>query len=117
MNPSSHHSGGVHAIVVGIVIGAFISEDGAIITAATLAASSVLDIRLASLSAFAGLWIGDLAVYALARSTAPAIRRHRWFQPWFSKTISAGSSNTRKKGRWRLAVSRFFPGTRLPACI
>src|SRR5215470_8581794 len=117
MNPSSHYSGGVHAIVVGIVIGAFISEDGAIITAAALAASSVLDARLAFLSAFVGLWIGDLGVYAVTRWTAPAIRRHGWFQPWFAKTISVESSRTRRKGRWRLALSRFLPGTRLPAYI
>jgi len=117
MNPSSYHSGGVHAIVVGIVIGAFISEDGAIITAAALAASSVLDARLAFLSAFVGLWIGDLGVYAVTRWTAPAIRRHGWFQPWFAKTISVESSRTRRKGRWRLALSRFLPGTRLPAYI
>src|SRR5215472_8137798 len=117
MNPSSYPSGGVPAIVVGIVLGAFVSEDGATITAAALAATSVLDVRLAFLSAFAGLWIGDLGVYALARWTSPAIRRHRWFQPWFAKTTSAESSRARRKGRWRLALSRFLPGTRLPAYI
>lgn len=117
MNPSSYQSGGVPAIVVAIVIGAFISEDGATITAAALAASSMLDVRMAFLSAFAGLWIGDLGVYALARWTSPAIRRHRWFQPWFAKTTSAESSRDRRKGRWRLALSRFLPGTRLPAYI
>ena len=117
MNPSSYHSGGVPAIVVGIVIGAFISEDGATITAAALAASSMLDVRLAFLSAFAGLWIGDLGVYAVARWTSPAIRGHRWSQPWFAKTTSSESSRDRSKGRWRLALSRFLPGTRLPAYI
>ena len=117
MNPSSYQSGGMPAIVVAIVIGAFVSEDGATITAAALAASSVLDVRLAFLSAFAGLWIGDLGVYALARWTTPAIRRHRWLQPWFARTTSAQSSRNIRKGRWRLAVSRFLPGTRLPAYI
>ena len=117
MNPSSYQSGCLPAIVVAIVIGAFISEDGATITAAAMAASGLLDIRLAFLSAFAGLWIGDLGVYAVARWTAPAIRRHRWFQTWFAKTTSAESSSNRRKGRWRLAISRFLPGTRLPACI
>jgi len=117
MNCSSYQSGGVSAIVAAIVLGAFVSEDGTTITAAALAAASVLDVRLAFLSAFAGLWIGDLGVYALARWTSPAIRRHRWFQPWFAKTTSAESSRARRKGRWRLALSRFLPGTRLPAYI
>src|SRR5215471_10997950 len=116
MNPSSYHSGGVPVIVVGIVIGAFISEDGATITAAALAASSMLDVRLAFLSAFAGVWIGDLGAYVLARWTSPAIRRH-WSQPWFAKTTSSESSRDRRKGRRRLALSRFLPGTRLPAYI
>ena len=44
-------SGNVIALVAAIVLGAFVSEDGATITAATLAASSVLDLRLAFLSA------------------------------------------------------------------
>ena len=117
MNPSSYQSAGVPAIVAAIVIGAFVSEDGATITAAALAASGVLDVRLAFFSAFAGLWLGDLGVYALARWTTPAIRRHRWFQPWFVKTTSSESARDRGKGRWRLAVSRFLPGTRLLAYI
>src|SRR5215472_12850897 len=117
MNPSSYQSGGVPAIALAIVIGTFISEDGATVTAAALAASSVLDVRLAFLSAFAGVWIGDLGVYVVARWTAPAIRRLRWFQSWLAKTTSAESSRTGRKGHWRLAMSRFLPGTRLPACI
>ena len=65
--PTIHHGSAI-ALIVTIVLGAFISEDGATITAATLAASSVLDFRLAFLSAFAGLWGGELGVYALTRN-------------------------------------------------
>src|SRR6266403_6307822 len=79
------HGGSVIALIVAIVLGALISEDGATITAATLAASSVLDFRLAFLSAFAGLWGGDLGVYALTRSIGPRITQHRWFAGWFTK--------------------------------
>jgi membrane protein DedA with SNARE-associated domain len=117
MNPLAYQGGGVLAIAAAIVFGAFVSEDGATVTAATLAASSVLDVRLAFLSAFAGLWIGDLGVYAVARWTGPPIRRHRWFLPWLEKTASTESSRNKRKGRLSLAVSRFLPGTRLPAYI
>src|SRR5215469_8169641 len=117
MNFFPYQSGGVLAAAIAIALGAFVSEDGATVTAATLAASSVLDVRLAFLSAFAGLWIGDMGVYAVARWTSPAIRGHRWSQPWFAKTTSSESSRDRSKGRWRLALSRFLPGTRLPAYI
>ena len=109
--------GGVLALAMAIVLGAFVSEDGATVTAATLAASSVLDGRLAFLSAFAGLWIGDLGVYAMARWAGPAIRRHRWLQAWFAKTQNRDSSANQAKTQWSLALSRFLPGTRLPAYI
>ena len=55
----------------GIIAATFISEDGATVTAATLAASSLLDARLAFVSAFSGLWVGDLGVYAIARYLRP----------------------------------------------
>src|SRR5713101_7393984 len=111
------HDGSAIALIVAIVLGALISEDGATITAATLAASSVLDFRLAFLSAFAGLWGGDLGVYALTRSIGPRIMQHRWFAGWFAKGKTRTSNPRENDGQLSLALSRFFPGTRLPAYI
>lgn len=105
------------ALAVAIVLGAFVSEDGATITAATLAASGVLDMRLAFLSAFVGLWVGDLGVYALARRTGQAIRQHRWFKAWLAKSTNEEPPSTQKESQWSLGLSRFLPGTRLPAYI
>src|SRR6266699_2707044 len=99
------HDGSAIALIVAIVLGALISEDGATITAATLAASSVLDFRLAFLSAFAGLCIG------------PRITQHRWFAGWFAKGKTRTTNPRRNDGQLSLALSRFFPGTRLPAYI
>jgi membrane protein DedA with SNARE-associated domain len=117
MTFSSCQSGSVPALALAIALGAFVSEDGATITAATLAASSVLDVRLAFLSAFAGLWVGDLGVYALAHRTGPTIRQHPWFKAWFAKTTNEERPSNQKEGRWSLGLSRFLPGTRLPAYI
>jgi membrane protein DedA with SNARE-associated domain len=117
MNFSPYQSEGVLAQAIAIVLGAFVSEDGATVTAATLAASSVLDVRIAFLSAFAGLWIGDLGVYAVSRWTGPAIRQNRLLGSWFARTRSNGASPNRRKMQWSLALSRFLPGTRLPAYI
>ncbi len=117
MNMPTLHGGSVIALIAAIVLGAFVSEDGATITAATLAASSVLDFRLAFLSAFAGLWGGDLGVYALTRSIGPQITQHRWFAGWFAKGKTRASNPRRNDGQLSLALSRFFPGTRLPAYI
>src|SRR6266568_3474799 len=114
--PTIHHGSAI-ALIATIVLGAFISEDGATITAATLAASSVLDFRLAFLSAFAGLWGGDLAVYALTRRIGPRIMQHRWFAGWFPKEKTRKSNPSGSNGLLSLALSRFFPGTRLPAYV
>jgi len=108
---------GVFALAAGIVLGAFVSEDGATITAATLAASCMLDARLAFFSAFVGLWVGDLGIYALARQTAPAIRQHPWFKGWFAKSAVEISHDDQPTEHFRLALSRFVPGTRMPAYI
>src|SRR6266446_3657833 len=114
--PTIHHGSAI-ALIVTIVLGAFISEDGATITAATLAASSVLDFRLAFLSAFVGLWGGDLGVYALMRGIGPRIMQHRWFAGWFRKEKTFKGNPTGSNGQLTLALSRFLPGTRLPAYI
>src|SRR5271165_194591 len=95
-------------LTAGIVGGAFLSDDGATITAATLAATCLLNAKMAFLSAFAGLWVGDLGVYALARHIGPPIRTHRWF----SRLFRGEQPETPSSGVWSLAASRFFPGTR-----
>jgi len=114
--PTIHHGSAI-ALIVAIILGAFISEDGATITAATLAASSALDFRLAFLSAFAGLWGGDLGVYALTRRIGPRIMQHRWFAGWFPKERAGTSDPFGSNRQLSLALSRFFPGMRLPAYI
>ena len=96
------------------MLGAFVSEDGATLTAATLTATATLDPTVAFVSAFAGLWLGDLGVYALARLGGPALLHRQWFQKWFAAPVPASAVND---GRLGLAVSRFFPGTRLPAYL
>ncbi len=114
---SSMNEYGALFLMATIIFGAFLSEDGATITAATLAASKLLDPRLAFVSAFAGLWAGDLGMYALARSVGPSLVRHPWFAGWFSKHGSNEGVRAQGEGQLALAVSRFFPGTRLPAYL
>jgi membrane protein DedA with SNARE-associated domain len=108
---------GALLFMTGIVFGAFISEDGATVTAASLAASNLLDPRLAFFSAFAGLWVGDLGVYALARSIGPSLDRHRWLSGWISQQSLKQGVQALSAGQLDLAVSRFVPGTRLPAYL
>jgi len=100
-------------LAAGILGGAFLSEDAATITAATLAATCVLTAKMAFLSAFAGLWVGDLGVYVLARHIGPPIRSHRWF----SRLFRGEQREAPSSGAWSLALSRFFPGTRMPSYL
>src|SRR5579883_3405817 len=114
--PISMHGEGSLALAFAIMLGAFVSEDGATITAATLTATATLDPKIAFFSAFAGLWFGDLGVYALARLGGPALLRREWFQKWFAAPVSDSAISV-NDGRLGLAVTRFFPGTRLPAYL
>src|SRR5690242_2126088 len=114
MNFLAIHFGTSFVAALAIVAGAFVSEDAATITAATLAAASVLDARLSFLSAVAGLWVGDLGVYGAARLWKEKAAKRRWFSQ------AAGSLKGdafAAPSHWPLALSRFFPGTRLPAYI
>ncbi len=117
MSMTPVHGGGAIALAIAIVLGAFASEDGATITAATFAASSLLDFRLAFLSAFVGLWAGDLGIYALTRRIGPPIVQHRWFRRWLTKVKCEASDPKGNAGQLSLALSRFFPGMRLPAYV
>src|SRR5689334_11769924 len=103
-------------LVLGIMLASLASEDGATFAAAALAASGTLDVRFAFLGAFAGLWLGDFGVYFAARFAGSAIRGESWLSRWLAKHRLATSASNDRQG-WALAISRFFPGTRLPAYI
>ena len=107
---------GAPILMLGIVLASLLSEDGATFSAAALAVSGMLDIRLAFLSAFAGLWIGDWGVYFAARFASSAVRKEGRLARWLAKHRPAPIGATERQG-WVLGISRFFPGTRLPAYI
>ncbi len=103
-------------LMLGIVLASLLSEDGATFAAAALAASGMLDIRLAFLSAFTGLWAGDLGVYFAARYASSAARRQGRLTRWLARHRPNHRDGNGRHG-WALGISRFFPGTRLPAYI
>src|SRR4051812_9889638 len=85
-------------LAAGIVVGALISEDAATISAASLAASGTLDARVAFISAFGGVWFGDIALYAIARWCRGAWEHSRWKRALTVK--SAGRWTTDFVRRW-----------------
>ncbi len=101
-------------VALSIIGAAFISEDAATITAATLAATMSVDVAVSFVSAVAGLWIGDLGVYAVARWGRESWRKQTWYR---RATSRFSFQEVTAPAMGSLAFSRFLPGSRLPAYI
>ena len=105
-------------VIAGIVLSAFVSEDGAIFGAAALASSMVLNLPSAALSAFLGLWISDFGVYGAVRMVreklSPGSKSAQWLE---TRLVKSGGNHPQRRGQLALAFSRLVPGTRLPAYV
>src|SRR5271165_7154198 len=96
-------------LVLGIVAAGFLSEDGATIAGATLAASKMLDPGLAFLGVFVGLWTGDFGVYTAARTAGTLLQKHPRLFGWLSSKVHLDAG--RRVGQQSvvaLGVSRFL---------
>lgn len=101
-----------------IGLSTWVQEDIPTFSAALLAAAGAMPPGLAFAACFLGIWLGDLALYGLARSmgrpllsTALGRRlvspgRVKQCEEWFSK-----------RGTGLLVLSRLVPGTRLPTYL
>src|SRR5262245_43294434 len=104
-----------HGLILGfgIILAAFVSEDGAIFTAAALAANMALDLSSALMFAFLGLWISDLGVYATVRIVRERVTEDSGVGKWLSRRFTSSRMEIAQgSDRIGLALSRFFPGTR-----
>jgi membrane protein DedA with SNARE-associated domain len=100
-----------------IALGALISEDASTLSAAYLAAGGNLNLPLAFASAFLGIWIGDLGLYALARLGRESLGRSR-FARWLDHAAIQRSMHAlRTASTPALLLCRFVPGTRLPTYL
>ncbi len=112
------NSGSAAIVIAGIVLSAFISEDGAIFGAAALASSMALNLPSAALSAFLGLWISDFGVYGAVRlvreKLSPDSQSAQWIE---ARLFRSGNNFTQRRGELALAFSRLVPGTRFPAYV
>jgi membrane protein DedA with SNARE-associated domain len=105
-------------VITGIVLSAFISEDGAIFGAAALASSMVLNLPSAALSAFLSLWISDFGVYGAVRLVREKLPPDSKSAQWLEARLSRSGDNfTQRRGQLALAFSRLVPGTRFPAYV
>lgn len=103
------------ALAISIFLATFAYEDGATVLAAGLAGAGRLDTRLGLLSAFLGIWMGDLGLYALGHGLGGRAVRWRWVGRMLSgDRLAKAESWFSRRGSLALIASRFVPGSRLP---
>lgn len=105
-------------VALAIILAAFVSEDAATLAAASLAAMNTLEPRLAFGSSVAGIWLGDLGLYALSRSFGRKFLDSRWVRRTVRpETVARGERWFARQGSLALFLSRCIPGTRLPISV
>ena len=106
------------ALALSIFFASFVYEDGATLLAATLSASGRLDPRIGLLTAFLGIWIGDIGLYGLGSVFGRRTTQSRWLQKYLRpESLAKAESWFSKHGSLALAMSRAIPGSRLPLYV
>lgn len=101
-----------------VAMATLVSEDLASIGSGLMAARGTFTFFQASLAAFSGIVVGDLALYAAGRWLGrPALARRplRWFVS--TDKLAVGEKWFDEKGIRAVLVARFIPGTRLPTYV
>ncbi|MEZ5294478.1 MAG: hypothetical protein R2745_25585 [Vicinamibacterales bacterium] len=94
----------------------FVSEDAAVLTAAWLVGQGGLSATAAVAACAAGIWVGDLALWAFGRAMA----RTSWCRRWCARRLPVVAGRALALAvdePAALVASRFLPGTRLPLYV
>jgi len=101
-----------------IVLLSFISEDAATISSALSLFGGPINWQLGFAACFAGIWLGDLGVYSLARCFGKPILKSRWIARFAdAEAIEWCRTRFNDHASLKLLASRFVPGTRLPTYL
>src|SRR5438093_6014040 len=101
-----------------IVLLSFISEDAATISSALSLFGGPINLQIGFAACFAGIWLGDLGVYSLARCIGKPILKSRWIARFADATaIEWCQTRFNDHASLTLLASRFVPGTRLPTYL
>src|SRR6266702_778071 len=101
-----------------IILLSFVSEDAATISSALSIFGGPISWPLGFAACFAGIWLGDLGLYCLARSAGKNVLRSRWLARLAdSATITRSEKTFARNSAFALIASRFIPGTRLPTYL
>lgn len=106
------------ALALSIFFATFVYEDGATLLAATLSASGRLDPRIGLLTAFLGIWIGDIGLYGLGSVFGRHTAQSRWLQKYLKpESLAKAEAWFARHGSLALVMSRAIPGSRLPLYV
>jgi membrane protein DedA with SNARE-associated domain len=101
-----------------IVLLSFISEDAATISSTLSLFGGPITWPLGFGACFAGIWLGDLGLYSLARCFGKPILTSRWIARFADATaIERYQISFNNHASLTLLASRFVPGTRLPTYL
>jgi membrane protein DedA with SNARE-associated domain len=103
---------------IAIVLLSFVSEDAATISSALSIFGGPVSWPLGFSACFAGIWLGDLGLYALARTLGKPILQSRWIARFAdAAAIERCQKQFNQCALLTLLASRFIPGTRLPTYL
>jgi membrane protein DedA with SNARE-associated domain len=101
-----------------IILLSFISEDAAAVSSALSIFGGPFSWRVGFVSCFAGIWLGDLGLYSLARCAGKNLFHTRWVRRFADPcAISRCEKVFSRHSSVALITSRFVPGTRLPTYL
>src|SRR5918996_4145318 len=101
-----------------IILLSFVSEDAATISSSLSIFGGPLSWPLGFASCFAGIWLGDLGLYLLARCLGKPILQSDWVARFANAAaIESCQKKFNQRGLITLLASRFIPGTRLPTYL
>src|SRR5215472_11519886 len=101
-----------------IVLLSFISEDAATISSALSLFGGPITWPLGFAACFAGIWLGDLGLYSLARCLGKPILQSRWVARFAdAEAIECCKEKFNQRASLALLASRFIPGSRLPTYL
>ena len=101
-----------------LMLGTFVLEDTTAIAAGILAHSGTISIPVAMLGTGAGIFLGDLGLYALGAAAARGARGTGWIRRRLPEAQLSRVSGWYAESGWKAVVfSRFVSGSRLPVYL
>ncbi|MGH6827737.1 MAG: VTT domain-containing protein [Rhizomicrobium sp.] len=96
----------------------FVSEDAAMLGGAAMTAANLLATPLVFAACFLGIWLGDMALYALARRFGRPLLARPWVKRRIDdEQIAKSEAWLKRRGPMVLLAVRFVPGLRLPTYL